>query len=154
MTGHQRLHSSVSFLESGEKSRTQTLCAQTPIFAVLIPVLTGFKHTCQIDKKNLCTPKPHWYSLTALRLLTCRPPRSAFGCRRGRTCASQEVRDGSGSPRQTAAKTHTVSTLTHLLASRGTEGGQPSFRCTRGETKPGPREGNERGRAPGSHSSF
>lgn len=43
--------------------------------------------------------------LTACRSLTCQRPRSAFGCRRGRTCASRAARGGLGSPRRMAAKT-------------------------------------------------
>lgn len=41
----------------------------------------------------------------ACRSLTCQRPRSASGCRRGRTCASRAARGGSGSPRRMAAET-------------------------------------------------
>ena len=125
MTGHQRLHPSVSFPESGQKPRIQMFHAQTPISAFLIHTLVVFKRPLPDTQKGpphvRATPEPHRHSLTALRLLTCRPPRSAFGCRRGRTCASQEAQDGSGNPRRMAAETHTVSTVPRPRARRGEE---------------------------------
>lgn len=159
MTGHQRLHPSVSFLESGQKPRIQMFHAQTPIFAFLIHTLAVFKRPLPDTQKGhphvRATPEPHRHSLTALRLLTCRPPRSAFGCRRGRTCASQEARDGSGNPRRTAAETHTVSTVPRPRARRGEERRAATLllHTPRG-VKPGPTEGNEREPGLASHLSF
>lgn len=70
------------------------------------------------------------------QVLTCRPLRSAFGCRRGKTCASRAVRDGLGSPHRMAANTQSVGhipagVIGHAGAGTGAE--------------PGPTEGNEGG---------
>lgn len=91
----RRLHPPTAFLESEQR-------------------LTSWKTPCPASGAALLPQGPGLRLHPPARpaLLTCRPHRSACGCRRGRTCASRAAPGGSGSPRRTAAKT-TRSTRSH-----------------------------------------
>lgn len=101
------------------------LRAQALTFLCFIHMPVAFGNTGQIHKA-----KPQGCGLASLRVLTCRPLQSAFGCRRGKTCASRAVRDGLGSPHRMAAKTQSVGHVPagvtgHTEADTGTEPDPP-----------------------------
>lgn len=108
------------FYSQGQSNEFECLVLRPrPSFTALNRTPSGFSNTRQTQNTNLPA---------ALGVLTCQPLRSAFGCRRGRTCASRAVPGGLGSPHRMAANTQSAG---HAPAGVSGSGGR-----ARGEHRP------------------